>query len=80
MNVLIKSEKLYQEDMYMLILSRHIGEQIVAGEHGEIRITLLGMDRGQVRIGIVAPSSVPVHRKEIYDRIQKKKQAAKKAA
>ncbi len=64
----------------MLILSRHVGEQIIAGEHGEIKITVVGFDRGQVRIGVTAPSAIPVHRKEIYDRIQKGKQEHKNAA
>ncbi len=64
----------------MLILTRHIGEQIVVGNQGEVKIVLLGMDRGQVRVGITAPSAIPVHRKEIYDRIQKEKQGTKKAA
>ena len=64
----------------MLMLTRHVGEQIVVGEHGEIRITVMGFDKGQVRIGIIAPNNIPVHRKEIYDQVQKKKQENKKAA
>lgn len=51
----------------MLVLSRKIGEMITIGN--TIKITVLGYDRGFVKIGIEAPSSVPVHRKEVYDKI-----------
>ena len=51
----------------MLILTRKIGETICIGE--EIEITTLGIKGNQVRMGISAPKSVSVHRKEIYDRI-----------
>ncbi len=40
----------------------HIGE--------DIRITVLGVDDNQVRIGINAPKEVPVHREEIYYKIK----------
>ena len=76
MNTLVKSEKSCQEDIYMLILTRHIGEQIVAGEHGEIKFKLLEIDGGQIRVSITAPGAIPVYRKEIYDRIQKEKTRA----
>ncbi len=51
----------------MLVLSRKIGETITIGN--SITITVLGFDRGFVKLGIEAPKSVPVHRKEIYDKI-----------
>ncbi|MCX7930548.1 MAG: carbon storage regulator CsrA [Chlorobi bacterium] len=51
----------------MLVLSRKIGEVITIGN--SIRITILSYDRGIVRVGIEAPKDVPVHRKEVYDRI-----------
>ena len=53
----------------MLILTRQIGESIMIGD--DVIITVLGIRGGQVRIGIDAPGDVPVHREEIYDRIQK---------
>ncbi len=63
----------------MLILSRHIGEEIVLGEMGEIKIILVGFEKGQARIGISAPRAMPVDRREIYDLKQKEKQIKKAA-
>ncbi len=55
----------------MLGLSRSIGETIVIGDN--ITITVLGIKGRQVRLGIVAPKEVTVHRSEIYERIQEAK-------
>ena len=52
----------------MLILTRRIGETIKIGDN--IEVSVLDERRGQVRIGVSAPRDVPVHRQEIYDRIQ----------
>lgn len=55
----------------MLILTRRIGETLIVGEGKDrVTITVLGVNGHQVKIGIDAPRSVPVHREEIYDRIQ----------
>ncbi|HYF03902.1 MAG TPA: carbon storage regulator CsrA [Patescibacteria group bacterium] len=51
----------------MLVLSRKAGEVITIGS--SIRITVLSHERGIVRLGIEAPRSVAVHRKEVYDKI-----------
>jgi len=51
----------------MLVLSRKIGEEIKIGNL--ITVTILGYDRGVVRLGIQAPRDIQVHRKEIYDKI-----------
>lgn len=51
----------------MLILTRRIGETLVIGE--DVRVTVLATNGNQVRIGIDAPSDVPVHRLEIKERI-----------
>ncbi len=51
----------------MLVLSRVEGQSLMIGE-SEIRV--LHVDGKQVRFGIVADRSIPVHRKEVYDRIQ----------
>lgn len=53
----------------MLILSRREDESIVIGD--DIKITILKPERrGVTRLGITAPRSVPVHREEIYQKIQ----------
>ncbi len=60
----------------MLVLSRKIGEVITIGS--SVSVTVLGVDRGIVRLGIEAPKSIPVHRKEIHDKIVEiNRQAAK---
>ena len=47
----------------MLVLSRKLGEKIVIGEN--ITVTIVKIDRNQIRIGIEAPQDVPVYREEI---------------
>jgi carbon storage regulator len=47
----------------MLVLSRKLGEKIVIGDN--IIVTVVKIDRNQIRIGIEAPSDVPVYREEI---------------
>ena len=60
----------------MLVLSRKIGEVITVGS--SVRISVLSYDRGVVRLGIEAPKSIPIHRKEVYDKIiEMNKQASK---
>jgi carbon storage regulator len=55
----------------MLILSRKMGESIHVGD--SVIVTVLGVARGQVKIGIEAPKELTVHREEIYRRIQDEK-------
>lgn len=58
----------------MLILTRKVGEAINIGD--DIKITVLGIQGQQVRLGIVAPQSVAVHREEIYLKIQQENKKA----
>ena len=63
----------------MLVLSRHRDESIMIGE--DIVITVVEIRADKVRIGIEAPSSVPVHRAEVYHAINRaNKEAADKEA
>jgi len=47
----------------MLVLSRKLNEKIVI--NGNIVVTVVKIDRNQVRIGIEAPGEIPVYREEI---------------
>lgn len=58
----------------MLALSRKQGESIVIGNN--IEITVLESKGDQVKIGISAPKSVPVYRREIYAQIQEENREA----
>jgi carbon storage regulator len=51
----------------MLVLGRKLGETIVIGN--DITVTVVAVDGDRVRLGVVAPAEVPVHREEIYQRI-----------
>ncbi|MDO8572688.1 MAG: carbon storage regulator CsrA [bacterium] len=57
----------------MLILTRRIGETLNIGD--EVQVTVLGIKGNQVRIGVIAPKKIPVHREEVYERIKKEKEA-----
>jgi carbon storage regulator len=56
----------------MLILSRKAGEKLMIGDN--VELTILGIKGNQVRVGVSAPKDVPVHREEVYLRIQSEKQ------
>lgn len=56
----------------MLILSRGYGEKITIGD--SITVTVLEIQGGKVRIGIECPREIPVHRLEVYEKIQLEKQ------
>lgn len=58
----------------MLIVTRRVGETIVIGD--DVTVTVLGVKGNQVRLGVNAPRDLPVHREEIYERIQQEHQAA----
>lgn len=53
----------------MLVLSRKIGETIVINDN--ITMTVLGIQGGQIKMGITAPKEVSVHREEIFERIKR---------
>lgn len=59
----------------MLVLTRKIGETFVVGD--DITVTVVDIIGGnKVRLGINAPSSVPVYREEIYELVRRENAAA----
>ena len=56
----------------MLVLSRQRDESIMIGDNVEVIIVDVRGDK--VRLGITAPKNIPVHRREIYDAIQREKE------
>jgi carbon storage regulator len=52
----------------MLILTRRLGESVKIGD--EITVTVLDVKGNQIRLGIQAPKEIPVHREEVYLRLQ----------
>lgn len=58
----------------MLILSRKTGESIVID--GRIRVQVVRVEGDVVKLGIAAPSEVPVHRQEVYEEIEQNNQQA----
>ena len=58
----------------MLILTRKVNESLLVGD--DIKLTVLGIKGGQVRIGISAPRNIEVHRQEVYDKIQQEQKEA----
>ena len=62
----------------MLVLSRQRDESIMIGDN--VEITIVDVRGDKVRLGITAPKKIPVHRREIYDAIQREKAAERAAA
>jgi len=62
---------LIERSLAMLILSRQRDESIMIGD--DVEIIIVDVRGDKVRLGITAPKEIPVHRREIYDAIQKEK-------
>ena len=56
----------------MLVLSRQRDESIIIGD--DIKITIVDIRGDKVRLGIEAPTAIPVHRQEVYEAIQRENQ------
>jgi carbon storage regulator len=57
----------------MLVLSRQRDETIMIGD--DVQVTVVDIRGDKVRLGITAPPHIPVHRKEVYEAIQRENQA-----
>jgi carbon storage regulator len=53
----------------MLVLSRQRDESIVINDN--VVVTIVDIRGDKVRLGIEAPQEIPVHRREVYDAIQR---------
>ena len=62
----------------MLVLSRHRDESIIIGD--DIVITVVDVRGDKVRLGIDAPTDIPVHRQEVYEAIQRERRAGNSGA
>ena len=58
----------------MLVLSRQRDETIMIGD--DVEITVVDIRGDKVRLGITAPRSIQVHRKEVYEAIKRENQRA----
>jgi carbon storage regulator len=58
----------------MLVLSRQRDESIIIGDN--VQVTIVDIRGDKVRLGIVAPPEIPVHRKEVYEAIQRENRKA----
>jgi len=56
-------------DSSMLVLSRRKNESICIGTNAETKVTVVEIRGDKVRLGIVAPREIPVHRQEVWDDI-----------
>lgn len=62
----------------MLALARKLNESIIINDN--IEVTILEVKGDQVKIGINAPKSVPIYRKELFEQIQKSNTEAAEVA
>ena len=62
----------------MLVLSRHRDESIIIGD--DVVVTIVDIRGDKVRLGIQAPTDVPVHRQEVYEAIKRENEKAAHAA
>ena len=58
----------------MLVLSRHRDESIMIGD--DVVVTIVDIRGDKVRLGIEAPTSIPVHRQEVYEAIKRENEQA----
>ena len=62
----------------MLVFTRQVEDEIVIG--ADIRVKILEVGGGSVKLGIIAPREIPVHRAEVYEQIARQNLAAAEGA
>ncbi len=60
----------------MLVLTRRKDESIMIGD--DVEITIVDIRGDNIRLGITAPKTIPVHRREVYEAIQREKSEKKR--
>ncbi|MBC7216854.1 MAG: carbon storage regulator CsrA [Candidatus Caldatribacterium sp.] len=58
----------------MLVITRRVNESIRIGDNIEVKI--VAIERGKVRLGVLAPPDVPIYREELYQSLVRKNQEA----
>ena len=58
----------------MLVLTRKLGEVIKIGD--KIKVVVVSVEGGSVKLGVEAPEEIPVHREEVYEKIAAENKAA----
>lgn len=62
----------------MLVLSRHRDESIMIGD--DVVVTIVDIRGDKVRLGIEAPTNIPVHRQEVYEAIKRENEKASRVS
>lgn len=62
------------KEKIMLVLTRSQLQEIVIGENGEIRVTILSIDENQVKLGFTASKDIPIYRLEIFRKAEQKQE------
>jgi carbon storage regulator len=62
----------------MLVLSRRKDESIMVGD--DVEIMVVAIRRNEIQLGINAPKYIPVHRKEVYGRIVRERNAGRRVS
>ena len=62
----------------MLVLSRKQNQSLIIGDN--IVITILSIERDQIRLGIEAPKDIPIMRRELFDAVREQEVLAAKLA
>lgn len=58
----------------MLVITRRVNESIRIGDNIEVKV--VAIERGKVRLGVLAPPDVPIYREELYRSLAEKNQEA----